>query len=90
MLMIERLLGASPLPRRTLPGSRPMTFRIYAESGARCLDSGRYVCRLHPEVEAYFGRGAKFSACPGPDDEDGDEAHNTTWMLVEGAERDAA
>lgn len=58
MLMIERLLRASPLPRRILPGSRPMTFRIYADSDARCLESSWYVCLLHLEVEAYFGQPA--------------------------------
>ena len=63
-----------------------MTFRIYGETGARCFESGRYVCRRHPEVEACFDQGDMFSACPGPDDEE-DEAHNATWMLVEGAER---
>lgn len=64
-----------------------MTFRIYGETGARCPESGWYVCRLHPEVEAYVGQGYKFRACPGLDDDD-NEAHNTTWMLVEGVERE--
>lgn len=62
-----------------------MTFRIYGETGARCLESGWYVCRLHPEVEEYFAQGEYFSACPGLDD-DADEMHDATWMLVEGAE----
>ena len=64
-----------------------MTVRIYGESGARCLESAWYVCQFHPEVEAHSIQGDKFSACPGPGD-DADEAHNTTWMLVAGAERD--
>lgn len=34
----------------------------------------------------YVGQGDKFRACPGPDDDD--EAHDATWMLVAGAERE--
>ena len=59
-----------------------MTFRIYGESGARCLTSGWYVCWKHPEVEKYFGERRKFTACPGPNNEQ-DEAHNTTWVSAE-------
>ena len=66
-------------------GRGEMTLRIYGETGARCLESGWYVCRLHPEVELFFALDEKFSACPGPDDE-ADETHDTTWMLVEGVE----
>lgn len=59
-----------------------MTFRNYGESGARCFTSGWYACRKHPGVEEHFGEREKFTACPGPDNEL-DEAHNTTWVLVE-------
>ncbi len=67
------------MPRTVRPA---MTFRIYGESGARCLTSGWYACRKHPEVERYFGESNKFTACPGPDNGQ-DEAHNTTWVLTE-------
>ena len=58
-----------------------MTFRIYGETGARCLESGWYVCRLHPEVEEYFTQGEQFSAALGRDNA---EKCTTPPMLVRG------
>ena len=61
-----------------------MTFRIYGETGESCRDPGRYRCREHPEVEAYFGRHERFTACSGENDGPNEE-HKTTWILVERA-----